>query len=269
VLDVYGARRAAPGAPGRTGETGPGGPSRPNGARLPVSLRPVETVVIDPGHGGGDPGAIGVGGLREKDVTLAIARELRRRLEDRGFRVVLTRDRDASVSLEERTVLAEGAGGDVFLSIHANASRRTGAQGIETYFLDKSHQRHSLRVAARENGVPFTHLDDLQRTVAGFRTSELGEHSSRLAQLVHGEMVTGVRTVYGRVSDLGVKQGPFHVLFLSGVPSILIEVGFLTHPAEARRLRSETYRAVLAEHIARGLSAYRSQHRAVLAERGH
>ena len=264
VLDVYGRR---PG-PGETARPAPrAAPSSEGLARLPMPLRPVHTIVLDPGHGGGDPGAIGVGGLREKDVTLALARELRQRLVERGFRVVLTRERDTSLSLEARTALAEGVGGDVFVSLHANAARRAGAHGIETYFLDKSHQRHSLRVAARENGVPTNRLDDLQRAVAGFRTSELGEHSGRLARLVHERAVTGVRGAYGHVTDLGVKQGPFQVLFLSGMPSILVEGGFLTHPGEANRLRSARYQAVLAEQIARGLSAYRSHHATVLA--GH
>ncbi len=258
VLDVY-ARRGEPSPPlGRE--------EAPSATALPVDLRPVHTVVLDPGHGGSDPGAIGVGGLREKDVTLDLALDLRRRLEDRGFRVVLTRDRDRTLSLEERTAFAEGVGGDVYISLHVNAARRSSAHGIETYFLDKSHERHALRVAARENGVPPSRLDDLQRTVAGFRVSEMGEHSAELARLVHGQLVRGVQRNYGSVHDLGVKQGPFHVLFLSGVPSILVETGFLTHRQEAKRLRSGFYRKVVAEHIARGLSAYRSRHATLMAE---
>jgi N-acetylmuramoyl-L-alanine amidase len=258
VLDVYGRRGR-----GRAEAPAPGGPP----SRLPLDLRPVETVVLDAGHGGEDPGAIGVGGLREKDVTLSVALELRRRLLDRGFQVVLTRDRDATLSLEERTARAEGAGGDVFVSIHANAARRRSAHGIETYFLDKSHERHSMRVASRENGVPASRLDDLQRTVAGLRISEVGEHSALLARTVHGELLRGVRRSHGAVADLGAKPGPFYVLFLSGMPSILIETGFLTNSGEARRLRSRYYRDVLAEHIARGLSRFRSEHATLLAGR--
>jgi N-acetylmuramoyl-L-alanine amidase len=184
---------------------------------------------------------------------------------DRGFRAVLTRDRDATLSLEERTALAEGIGGDVFVSIHANAAPRRSAHGIETYFLDSGHARHSLRVAARENGVPPSGLDDLQRAMAGLRVSEVGSYSLDLARAVHGSLVAGVRAGWGPVQDLGVKSGPFHVLFLSGMPSILVEVGFVTHADEARRLRSNGYRAVLAEHLARGLSRYRSRHATVLA----
>jgi N-acetylmuramoyl-L-alanine amidase len=181
--------------------------------------------------------------------------------------VVLTRDRDKTLSLEARTALAEGVGGDVFVSLHANAARRRNAQGIETYFLDKSHERHSLRVAARENGVPANRLDNLQRTVAGLRVSEVGERSAALAYAVHPEIIRGVRASYGTVTDLGTKPGPFHVLYLSRVPSILVETGFLTNRSEVKRLRSNRYLAVLAEHIARGLSRYRAGQATVLAGR--
>ncbi len=267
VLDVYASRRGPQGGtitarrPGR-----PGAPATRRAAPAPTPrLRPVHTVVIDPGHGGEDPGAIGIGGLREKEVTLRIAKELARRLRDRGFQVYLTRQRDRTLSLEARTAFAEGKGADVFLSIHANAAGRRGAHGIETYFLDKSHERHSLRVAARENGVPPGELDALQRAVAGLKVSEMSAQSRSLATAVHGKVVDGVRQTHGSVRDLGVKQGPFHVLFLSGMPSILVETGFVTHPKEARRLKSRFYQHVLAEQIARGLSRYRSQRSAQLA----
>jgi N-acetylmuramoyl-L-alanine amidase len=273
LIDVYGTRgRPAPappavGAAPRSQAPAPSGPGPGPAARLPPPLRGVHTVVIDAGHGGGDPGAIGPGGLREKEVTLAVALELEQRLAARGFQVVMTRRRDAALSLEERTALAEGAGGDVFVSIHVNAAPRSSAHGIETYYLDRTHERHTLRVAARENGVPPNALDPLQRAVAGLRVSEVGVQSASLAQAVHGELIQGVRGAFGNVANLGVKQGPFHVLFLSGAPSILVEVGFLTHREEARRLRSRWYRSVVAEHLARGLSHYRSQSGQVLAAR--
>lgn len=270
LIDVYG-KRDRPGAP----TLPPVASSPPSQApaagtsseRLPARLRGVRTVVIDAGHGGADPGAIGTGGLREKDVTLAVALDLEKRLEARGFQVVMTRRRDETVSLEERTARAEGAGGDVFVSVHVNAAGRRSAHGIETYYLDRTHERHTLRVAARENGVPAQALDPLQRAVAGLRVSEVGSQSAALAQAVHGELIQGVRKAFGSVTNLGVKQGPFHVLFLSDSPSILVEVGFLTHREESRRLRTRWYRSVVAEHLARGLSAYRSQSAALLTAR--
>ena len=260
VVDIFG------GGQGRRHAPDPGGRRAPPGqGQLPPGMRQVQTVVLDPGHGGRDPGALGAYGLREKDVTLRLARALRPRLVARGFRVVMTRDADRTLSLEERTALAEGVGGDVFVSLHINASRRRSARGIETYYLDKSHERHSQRVAARENGVPANRLDDLQRIVAQLRVSEVSVHSARLANAVHKEVIAGVRSTHGSVEDLGVKRGPFYVLFLSNMPSILLEVGFLTNGAEARRLRSDFYIDVLAEQISRGLSSYRRENALTVA----
>lgn len=239
---------------------------REDGPALPLELRPVRTVVLDPGHGGRDPGATGLGGLQEKDVTLRLARALRERLEGRGFRVELTRSGDETLDLEERTAFAEGVGGDLFVSLHANASRRRAAEGLETYYLDEGYERNALRVAARENGVPPNSLDRLQRTVAELRLSVVSDQSARLASTVQEAMVRGVRHVYGSVEDLGTKQGPFYVLFLARMPAVLVEAGFLTNPQEARRLRSDLYLEVLAERIARGLSRYRSGRHTLFAE---
>ncbi len=260
VVDVYGGEGSRHRAPG-PGARRP----RPGNGQLPLGMRQVRTVVLDPGHGGRDPGALGAYGLREKDVTLRLARALRPKLVARGFRVVMTRDGDRTVSLEERTAFAEGVGGDVFISLHTNASRGRSARGIETYYLDKSHERHSRRVAARENGVPANRLDDLQRIVGQLRVSEVSVHSARLAKTVHEEVIAGVRSTHGSVEDLGVKRGPFYVLFLSNMPSILLEAGFLTNGVEAVRLRSDFYIEVLAEQISRGLSSYRRENTLTVA----
>jgi N-acetylmuramoyl-L-alanine amidase len=236
-------------------------PARP----LPFELRPVRTVVLDPGHGGRDPGAIGVGGLEEKEVTLRLALELRKRLRERGFRVVMTRDEDRTLDLEERTALAEGAGGDVFVSLHCNAAPRPSLHGIETYSLNESDEQHSVQVAARENGIDEGEVDVLQRTVAQLRVSEASGPSWVLAELVHHQLVRGLRERYEAVNDLGVKKGPFYVLFLSSMPSILVETGFLTHRDEAKRLRSRAYIARLAESVAEGLSLYRERAHPLIA----
>jgi N-acetylmuramoyl-L-alanine amidase len=235
-------------------------------APLPLGLRPVHRVVIDPGHGGDDPGAIGAERLLEKDVTLAVSLDLAARLRDRGFEVVLTREDDRTLGLEERTALAEAAGADVFVSVHVNSAPERSVSGIETYYLDASSERHTLRVAARENAVPVASLDPLQRALAGLRVGETQHRSAGLAAAIHAELVRGVRSSVGAVRDLGVKQGPFHVLFLSEAPSALVEIGFLTHPRESQRLASRLYRAVVAEQIARGLSRYRSAHATQLAQ---
>jgi N-acetylmuramoyl-L-alanine amidase len=245
VVDVYGERS-------RVHED-------PSG-RLPAELRRVNTVVVDPGHGGRDPGATGIGGLREKDVNLAIAKLLVERLRERGFEVVVTRDDDRTVDLEERTAIAESAAGDVFISIHANASRRPATRGIEIYTLDANHERHSLDVAARENHVPASKLDALQRALARLQADQVASHSERLAGFVHENVTSRTHTKAAPwLPDLGLKKGPFYVLFMSSMSSVLVETGFLTNKKDAELLRSTKYRHEIAEQIAEGVDRYRQQ----------
>ncbi len=227
--------------------------------RLSLPLRPVETVVIDPGHGGRDPGAVGRKGIQEKDVNLRLARILAKRLEKRGFRVILTREDDRTVDLEERTALAEASAGDVFVSLHANASSRRATRGIEVYYLDVADQRHNRGVAARENGISRSEVDSLQRTLARFRVSEASAHSKLLADVVHDSVVKEVRRESRDIPDLGVKTGPFYVLFLSSMPSILVESGFLTNTSDAKLLRDKDFLGALADGIADGLVTYRAR----------
>jgi len=252
VVDVYGERH------GRRDASG----------RLPTELRRVQTVVVDPGHGGGDPGALGIDGLREKDVNLGIARALATQLRARGFDVVLTREDDRALTLEERSAIAESAGGDVFVSIHANASRRKAARGIEVYTLDANHERHSLDVAARENGVPAARLDALQRALARIRVDQVGNHSERLADLVHDQVIRGARSRDASLPDLGVKKGPFYVLFMSSMSAVLVETGFVTNRHDARLLKSGPYQRLLAERIAIGVDRYRTRIETGLAAGG-
>lgn len=252
VIDVYGSR---PGGetlrwPERAGEQ--------SDPRLPSAFRSVQTVVLDPGHGGRDPGAIGVGGVREKDVTLAMARALEQSLKARGFQVVLTRRSDRAISLEERTAIAEAAAGDLFISLHANAARRRSVRGVETYYLDENHERHSLTVAARENGVARSEVNALQKTLARLRVHEVSPQSRRLAELIQEQIITGMPSSYRPVPDLGVKKGPFYVLFLSSMPAVLVEAGFLTNKTEAKRLRDQRYVNAMAEQIAEALVRYRT-----------
>lgn len=252
VVDVYGSRDEPedlswPMPPG----------ARDGSGRLPAHIRPVRTVVIDPGHGGKDPGATGIGGLREKDVNLRLSKLLAKKLRAEGFEVVLTRTDDRYLDLEQRTVIAESKQADLFISIHANASRRKRTRGIETYYLDANHERHALDVASRENGVPHRQMDSLQRTLAKLRVQELSTDSERLAGAVHGSLVGGLGKKYRGVHDLGVKKGPFYVLFLSSIPSILVESGFLTNPHDVKLLRERSYLERAASHIASGVVRYR------------
>ncbi|MEE8474953.1 MAG: N-acetylmuramoyl-L-alanine amidase [Myxococcota bacterium] len=260
VVDVYGHRSG--------GETLVWPSRGRRGGRLPSDLRPVRTVIIDPGHGGRDPGATGYQGLREKDVALRLARALGKELETKGFRVVYTREDDRTIGLEERTAIAEANRGDVFVSLHANSAPRRSVSGIETYYLDQENERHSLRVAARENGIDRDQVNELQKTLTRLRVSEASVQSRRLATFVHQQVVTGVGDKYGKIRDLGVKKGPFYVLFLSNMPAILVEAGFLTNRREARRLRNGDYLDGIAAQIATGLVRYRDEPPAVAMRAG-
>ena len=244
VVDIYGDRQALR--------------SDPSG-RLPASLRRVHKIVVDPGHGGRDPGATGVGGIREKEINLAIAKRLETRLQELGFQVILTRRNDRTVDLEERTAIAESSDGDVFISIHANAARRANARGIEIYTLDANHERHSLDVASRENGVPAAKLDALQRALARLRADESASDSEQLAAFVHRDLIKAARTHDRGLPDLGLKKGPFYVLFMSSMPAVLVETGFLTNKSDAKLLASERYQGMVADQIAAGIDRYRKQ----------
>ncbi len=222
----------------------------------PAVGRPLR-VVVDAGHGGRDPGAIGPGGLREKDVTLALARELARALERRpAFRVKLTRDRDAYLSLEQRTAIANAFGADLFISVHANASRSRRAQGVETYYLDRGSDRAARRLAARENQAREADLAGIEHILADVLLTAKVSESRRLAREVQQALVEDLSRTYGPVRDLGVKRGPFYVLTGAVMPSILVEAAFITHPTEARRLADGGFRRRVAEAMARGVEAF-------------
>jgi N-acetylmuramoyl-L-alanine amidase len=256
VVDVYG-RRPGPGAAERTPE---------HESSLPTGMRPIRTVVVDPGHGGRDPGAIGIGGLREKDVTLRLSKEIGKRLARAGLRVVYTREGDQTLDLEERTALAESVGGDLFLSVHANAAPRRSVSGVETYYLDHNHERHAMNLAARENGIPRGEVNVLQRTLAKLQLEEVSPQSRRLAEAVQHHIVSGLPRKE-RPIDLGVKKGPFYVLFLSDMPAILVEAGFLTHKGDAKRLRDRGYLEELADQIAAGVVQFRGENDTRIAHR--
>ncbi len=253
VVDVYGHRHPRR----RTDKPSPGSGLAESAFRLSLPLRPVHTVVIDPGHGGKDPGAVGLAGILEKDINLKFAKILAKRLDEQGFRPVLTRHDDRYLDLEERTAIAESARGDLFISIHANASRRRATRGLEIYTLDETHERHSLGVAARENSVSVKDLNSLQRVLARLRVAEASDHSARLAELVHAAIISRMSGRHRGFQDLGIKKGPFYVLFLSSMPSILVETGFITNRGDVKLLRDASFQDTLAKQIAMGLIRYR------------
>jgi N-acetylmuramoyl-L-alanine amidase len=213
-------------------------------------------VVIDAGHGGKDPGAIGPSGLMEKDVVLDIARRLRELMQqDLQWRVTLTRNTDVFIPLEERTAIANAKAADLFVSIHANSAERPDAHGIETYFLDLASDEQSLRVAARENATTVSKVSDLQHILRDLQMTSKRNESSLLAGSVQQAMVQAPNGgKNGR--NLGVKHAPFLVLMGAEMPSILVETGFVSNPGEERKLADRKYRAQAAQAIFEGIKEY-------------
>jgi len=216
----------------------------------------VGRIVIDAGHGGRDPGATGPG-YTEADLTLDIALRLERLLaKEPGVEVVLTRRTDEYVALQERTAIANREGADLFVSIHANASRNRSARGVESYLLNFASTPDAAAVAARENAsstLTMSHLNDLVKQIA--LNSKLDE-SRDLARHVQTAMVRKLRTSNQQVRDLGVKQAPFIVLVGASMPSVLVEVSFLTHTQEGRLLGTGAYRQRIAEALLDGVRRY-------------
>jgi N-acetylmuramoyl-L-alanine amidase len=220
----------------------------------------VRTVVIDPGHGGENPGARGGGGTLEKDVALSIARKLRAELVNaRGLQVFLTRDRDLDVGLDERTAIANNYKADIFVSIHANASRARGAKGSEVYFLSYQASDDESRWVAQAEGAaePVAGAapgSDLALILWDMAQAEHLEESSALASRIQEELavVTGSE---GR----GVKQAPFRVLVGAAMPAVLVEVAFISNTEEERLLASDAYQAKIAASLARGIERFRNE----------
>jgi N-acetylmuramoyl-L-alanine amidase len=243
-----------------TAEAAPSPPAAP--APPPaVAARPRgrEKIVLDPGHGGSDPGAQGY--AVEKEVTLAIARNLAGLLRERlGADVVLTRGHDATLPLAARTARANAEGADLFVSIHANASPSRRLHGIETYYLNNTNDRGSIRLAAMENGLDLiTHARrgaDLRYILSDLVQVGKMEESIALATAVQRGLVAHLSTRFPGVADLGVKRGPFYVLVGAYMPCVLVETSFLTHPAEGRRLATAPYRVAVAEGIYQGIDRF-------------
>lgn len=223
---------------------------------LPSSKRAIKRIVLDPGHGGRDPGAIGPNGLKEKDVVLKIAGRLKETLEKRGYEVFLTRERDIYLPLEERTAIGNTKDADLFVSIHANASRKRGARGIETYILDFPTDEEAMELAARENAISTKKLTDLQIILYSLRLNAMVNESGRLAHHVQDSMSENLNHGKSIYPDRGIKQAPFIVLMGARMPAILVEVSFISNQAEERRLRNRTYQDKIASALAEGLNNY-------------
>jgi N-acetylmuramoyl-L-alanine amidase len=216
----------------------------------------IARIVIDPGHGGHDPGARGKD-LTEADLVLDVALRLEQLLlKQPGVEVMLTRRTDVFVPLEERTDIANREAADLFLSIHANASRSSKARGIETYFLNFASNPDAQAVAARENAASGRTMHSLPDIVKAITLNDKLDESRDFAAMVQRAMVERLRGSKHDVRDLGVKQAPFVVLIGAGMPSVLAEISFVTNPQEARLLKANAYRQRIAEALFDGIGRY-------------
>ena len=217
----------------------------------------VKRIVLDPGHGGKDPGAL-ANGLQEKDIVLKFARQLKPVIEKEiGCEVLLTRDTDKFISLEERTAIANTQNADLFISIHLNAHPSPEVRGMETYYLNLSTNAEAMRVAAMENATSTNQMSDLQNILQDIMQNSKIAESSRLAEQVHGAMVAGLsQNAFGKVQNLGVKQAPFYVLIGAQMPAILMELAFISNEEDVENLKSDKYLATMAQEIAKGVQAY-------------
>jgi len=218
-------------------------------------------IVIDAGHGGHDPGAVG-GGKREKDLVLQIAKRLERQLKKRGYTVYMTRKSDRFLKLPQRTRIADKKDAKVFISLHANSvpkRKRNKIQGVETFFLQNTRDAKSQRIAARENrsvlkgaGSKLSKKVIVDSVLNGPKIVQ----SNKLAIDVQRRMMTNLHSRYKDVKDGGVRHAPFWVLVGASRPSILIEVGYISHPRERKRLFTPRYQELIAKGIAEGVNNY-------------
>jgi N-acetylmuramoyl-L-alanine amidase len=250
IPSVSGARKMATAAPPSANLQGGFSLSRQLGLGI-------SRIVIDPGHGGHDPGAQGSGGVVESALVLDVALRLEKLLlREAGVEVIMTRRTDEFIPLEERTAIANRTGADLFLSIHANASRNNGARGVETYFLNFASNPEAEAVAARENlttGRTMNSLADIVRAIA--LNNKLDE-SRDFATMVQQSMVQRLRAPRNPIRDLGVKQAPFVVLIGAAMPSVLAEISFVTNRQEAAQLKNGAYRQRIAEALLAAVTRY-------------
>ncbi len=214
-------------------------------------------VMLDPGHGGKDPGATGPTGLREKDVVLAIGRMVRRKLSRlKGFDVRMTRDSDVFIPLEERTAMANEANADIFVSLHINSSRNRKARGVSTYVLSRASDREALELAARENGVSVKKLSEVRFIIDDLSTYGRKKESLRLAKTVNDAIVRNIKRRHGPVHNLGLKQAPFYVLVGARMTAVLVESSFISNRGEEKRLRRRSYLETIADSVVEAIRYY-------------
>ena len=220
----------------------------------------IKVVVIDAGHGGRDPGAVGPTRYYEKTANYKIANYLKEYLKSRlGLTVIMTRESDKYLTLKDRTALANKHNADLFISIHNNASRDRSVYGVSTYYLAVTSDRKALAVAARENDTTIERLTELDYILTDLMVSAKRNESSLLAKFVQDGMVLSLKDGYDNIKNAGVMQGPFWVLVGAQMPSILVECSYISNVREEKRLKSERYLKKIAYGIYKGFEKYISE----------
>lgn len=223
-----------------------------------ASPRQIQRVVLDPGHGGHDPGAVGPNGLREKDVALDIAHRAAPLLaREVGVSTLLTRDVDAFVPLDERAARANAFHADLFISIHLNSSEDGDTRGVMTFVLDTSRDAAASKIAARENSSTEAAAAELATSLSRIESADRRAASETFAQLLQRAAGASLRQKYDQVEDQGVRRAGFYVLAGAAMPAVLFEGSFISNPLEAHRLNSEDYRQRLADAVVNAVRAYR------------
>jgi N-acetylmuramoyl-L-alanine amidase len=230
----------------------------PTGALAKQLSLGVSRIIIDPGHGGSDFGAPGyLKGVHEKDVVLKIARRLAKKIREKlDCEVIMTRNSDQYLTLEERTAIANTKNADLFISIHTNAARDRRAYGIMTFFLNLATDDDAILVAARENATSTKNISDLQTILSDLMQNAKINESSRLAAHVQESLHGHLRKYYSRVKNKGVKQAPFYVLLGAQMPAILIETAFISNSRECKRLINAKYQDRMCDAIVNGIKVY-------------
>ncbi len=231
--------------------------SEPAVIALPKMSDGMRTIVIDPGHGGKDPGTIGRHGTTEKDITLKVASLVKDMLSKvPNTRVLMTRERDVFIELEDRAKFANSKDADLFVSIHVNSHPHKGVRGLEIYHFGEAKDQRALEVAARENGTPLNNTGvGWEYLVADLLTSKKIEDSLELAWTAKQAMVTRLNGRYSTI-DHGVKTAPFYVLRFTTMPSILAEIAFMSNPTEEEQMRTQAFLTHIAESIVDGVRTY-------------
>ena len=232
-----------------------------DGVESQVQGHPI--VVVDPGHGGQDPGTHSADGLLEKDLALQIGRRLADALARRGIKPVMTRDGDEYLTLAQRTAIANHSGAELFVSVHLNWSPNPGTAGMEVYYLNNTTDRATIRLARMENAADGgrTPLDsNLNYILSDLQQQYKATESALLAQVMEEQTVGALESAFGdNIAALGAKRGPFYVLVGPKIPAVLVECGFLSNAGEARHLANPEYQQVLADALAASLVHYLNQ----------